>query len=405
VVVEIEQSIDIYQGAKRLSGTVNGSNVDEVNNNMGGITPFDVQFGANVLSPLYYGSLFSGTSQLDLRGDYGSYFPGQDFTPLGPPITDTFTVAGAAGNYGIQVVTVNFGHADLADLDYMLHAFGVTVPAGGGEPAKYMIEDVYVIENEGVAPVLGLEKALFFDYDVGGNAAMVDWDQQHASMWMWDAVAPDTVFGLTEVPAVKGIAPPVGWGILNPGRIYDGQYVDSMKYYMEADPATGITGWGTDPFGAGDDMSLLMADGPFDLVPEVPHINKYIKWGYNAAIATGGDAAWRHYMYSILQTLGYYRGDVNKDGKFDVADIIYMVNFLFKGGPMPVEFKDQGNVNNDTKTDVADVIYMVNNRFKGGPYPIDSERFYEAAPIPVAHKGLSIRESLFNDNAWKALGQ
>jgi hypothetical protein len=152
-------------------------------------------------------------------------------------------------------------------------------------------------------------------------------------------------------------------------------------------------------------MSLLLADGPFDVAPEIPHINKYIKWGYNAVIATGGDAAWRHYMYSILQTLGYYRGDVNKDGKFDVADIIYTVNYCFKGGPKPIEFVDQGDVQNDGNTNVTDVIYMVNNRFKGGPFPIDKERFYEAAPIPANHKGLSVRESLFNDPAWKALGQ
>ncbi|HVP37086.1 MAG TPA: dockerin type I repeat-containing protein, partial [Terriglobales bacterium] len=405
VQVEVEQAIDLYQGEKRLSGTVNGSNVDEVNNNMGGITPFDVLFGAVVVSPLYYGSLFSGTSQADLRGDYGDYYPVQDFTPLGPPVVDNFSVAGKAGNYDIQMVTVNFGHADLADLDYQQHAFGVTVPAGGGEDAKYMIEDVYIIENEGTSPVLGLGKALFFDYDVGGNAAIVDVDQQHASLWMYDAVAPDTVFGLTEVPAVKGVAPITGWGISNTLRIYDKQYVDSMWLYMQHDPATGITGWGTEGNPAGEDMSLLMADAPFDLAPEVPHINKYIKWGYIGPIATGGDAAYRHFLYNILQTLGYYRGDVNKDGKFDVADIIYTVNYCFKGGPKPVEFVDQGDVNNDGNTNVTDIIYMVNNRFKGGPFPIDKERFYEAAPIPANQKGLTVRESLFNDVAWKTLGQ
>jgi hypothetical protein len=225
---------------------------------------------------------------------------------------------------------------------------------------------------------------------------------------MYDDPAPDTVFGLTEVPAVKGVAPLTGWGILNPGRIYDGQYLDSMKYYMESDPATGITGWGSDPYGTGDDMSLLLADPAFDLLAGGKHINKYIKWGYIGPIATGGDANWRHFIYNILHQLGYYRGDVNKDGNFNVADVIYTVNYCFKGGAKPIEFVDQGDVNNDGNTNVTDVIFMVNNRFKGGAFPIDKERFYEGAPttiIPAAYKGLTIRESLFNDNAWKTLGQ
>ena len=399
VQVEVEQAIDLSSGPKRLSGTVNGSNVDEVNNNMGGITPFDVLFGAVVVSPLYYGSLFNGTSQANLRGDYGDYYPTTTFTPLGPPIVDNWTVAGKAGTYDIQMVTNNWSHAGLPGMDYNMYAFGVTVPAGGGEDIKYAIEDVYVLENDGITPVLGLAKALFFDYDIGGNFVNVGYDQQHQSLWMYDLPAPDTVFGLTEIPAVKGILPITGWGISNVDRVY-GKAIDTFMYnWMET------LGWGTDNKVAGEDMSLLLADPNFDLQPEGLHINKYIKWGYNKTIAAGGDANWRHFLYNVLQTLGYYRGDVDKNGKFDVADIIYLVNFLFKGGPTPIEFKDQGDVNNDNNTNVADVIYMVNNRFKGGPYPIDKERFYEGAPIPANHKGLSIRESLFNDAAWKNLGQ
>jgi hypothetical protein len=286
-----------------------------------------------------------------------------------------------------------------------MHSFGVFVPVGGTEDCEYVIEDCYVLSNPTHADIVDLEKALFFDYDVGGNAALVDWDQQHASMWMWDIPAPDTVFGLTEIPAVKGVAPLTGWGIDNALRIYDGQYLDSMKYYMESDPATGITGWGTDN-AVGGDLSILMADPKFTILAESHHINKYIKWGYIGPIAAGGDAAWRHFIYNVLHQFGYYRADVNKDGKFDVADVIYLVNYLFKGGPKPIEFVDQGDCNNDGNTNVTDVIFMVNNRFKGGPFPIDHERFWEAAPgMEPTHKPLTIRESLYNDPAWKLLGQ
>ncbi|MDP3025233.1 MAG: dockerin type I repeat-containing protein [candidate division Zixibacteria bacterium] len=400
VTVEVEQANAVSPGERRMIGTVNSTNTAEHNNNMGGLTGFDVLFGASLIHPLYYGSLFSGISQADLRGDYGNYYPTMSFSALGPPVVEDFVVSGSAGPYNIQMLTVTFGHPDIAGLEYDMHAFGVDVPIGGTEDCKYVIEDVYIISNTSHADIVDLEKALLFDYDIGvANADSVGWDQQHASIWMWDGSGPDTVFGLTEIPAIKGVKPITGWGLINPGRIYGGEYVDSLKYWMEN------LGWGTDDPGTGNDMSLLLADPKFTVPAGGYRINKYIKWGYNAVIGTGGDANWRHFLYNVLHQFGYYRGDVDKNGKFDVADIIYLVNYLFKGGPKPIEFVDQGDVDNNGNTNVADVIFMVNNRFKGGPFPIDKERFYEAAPIPANHKGLTHRESLFNDADWKTLGQ
>ncbi|MCJ7457673.1 MAG: hypothetical protein MUP17_01615, partial [candidate division Zixibacteria bacterium] len=144
------------------------------------------------------------------------------------------------------------------------------------------------------------------------------------------------------------------------------------------------------------------------LAPGAVHMEKYIKWGYPAAIAQGGDAAWRHFLFNVLHQEGYYRGDVTKNGKLEVADVIYLVNYLFKGGPKPIEFVDQGNVNNDANTNVADVIYIVNYLFKGGPAPIDNNRFL-ADPnnfVNPAHRSMGVRvPGLFGDNNWKTLGQ
>jgi CSLREA domain-containing protein len=60
-------------------------------------------------------------------------------------------------------------------------------------------------------------------------------------------------------------------------------------------------------------------------------------------------------------------GDVNGDGVRDVADIFYLINFLFAGGPAPVGL---GDVNGDTKTDAADVFFMINFLFAGGAAPL-----------------------------------
>ena len=63
------------------------------------------------------------------------------------------------------------------------------------------------------------------------------------------------------------------------------------------------------------------------------------------------------------------RGDPNADFAVNVTDVIYLVNYLFKGGPPPVTGMFAGDANCDDKTNVTDVIYLVNYLFKGGPKP------------------------------------
>jgi hypothetical protein len=61
-------------------------------------------------------------------------------------------------------------------------------------------------------------------------------------------------------------------------------------------------------------------------------------------------------------------GDVNGDGLVNVADVFYLINYLFAGGPAPI-CPTSGNVSGDTTTDVSDVFYLINYLFAGGPPP------------------------------------
>ncbi len=65
---------------------------------------------------------------------------------------------------------------------------------------------------------------------------------------------------------------------------------------------------------------------------------------------------------------GYVCGDVDGSGAVNVADLTYMVNFLFKGGPEPQPM-EAGDVDCQPGVNVADLTYMVNFLFKGGPEP------------------------------------
>ncbi|MFH0930715.1 MAG: dockerin type I domain-containing protein [Candidatus Zixiibacteriota bacterium] len=64
----------------------------------------------------------------------------------------------------------------------------------------------------------------------------------------------------------------------------------------------------------------------------------------------------------------YLCGDPTKDSTVSVSDVIFMINYLFKGGPEPFPLAS-GDVNLDYKVTVSDVIYMINYIFKGGLEP------------------------------------
>ncbi len=55
------------------------------------------------------------------------------------------------------------------------------------------------------------------------------------------------------------------------------------------------------------------------------------------------------------------------------ADLIEIVNFVFKGGPTPYPIPAAGDVNCSGEVTSSDLIALVNYVFKGGAAPCDVE--------------------------------
>lgn len=64
----------------------------------------------------------------------------------------------------------------------------------------------------------------------------------------------------------------------------------------------------------------------------------------------------------------YVCGDANGDGTVNIGDAVYIINFIFKGGPAPSPL-DAGDANCDHARNVGDAVYIINYIFKGGPAP------------------------------------
>jgi len=78
-------------------------------------------------------------------------------------------------------------------------------------------------------------------------------------------------------------------------------------------------------------------------------------------------------LLSRHQTL-YVRGHANSDDKMDLADAIFLVAHLFRGGPAPDPVVG-ADTNGDGIVDISDPIYLLNFLFRGAspppmPYPL-----------------------------------
>ncbi len=61
-------------------------------------------------------------------------------------------------------------------------------------------------------------------------------------------------------------------------------------------------------------------------------------------------------------------GDANGSNQVDIADAVYLINYIFAGGPAPTDDAD-GDFNCNSQTDIVDAVFMVNYIFASGPTP------------------------------------
>jgi len=62
-------------------------------------------------------------------------------------------------------------------------------------------------------------------------------------------------------------------------------------------------------------------------------------------------------------------GDVNTSADITSTDVIYLVNYVFKGGPAPLPTPLVGDADCSRSITSADIIWMVNYLFRSGPLP------------------------------------
>lgn len=68
----------------------------------------------------------------------------------------------------------------------------------------------------------------------------------------------------------------------------------------------------------------------------------------------------------------YTCGDADASGAVDIDDVVYLIAYIFSGGPAPLPY-ESGDTDCSGGVDIDDVVYLIAYIFSGGPAPCDPD--------------------------------
>jgi hypothetical protein len=68
---------------------------------------------------------------------------------------------------------------------------------------------------------------------------------------------------------------------------------------------------------------------------------------------------------AVNVSVQYLCGDVTRDDSADIGDVVFLVNLVFKYGPLPDPITD-GDLNCDGRCNIGDAVFMINYIFREG---------------------------------------
>jgi len=88
-------------------------------------------------------------------------------------------------------------------------------------------------------------------------------------------------------------------------------------------------------------------------------------WHAKSYNQCGKESAYQDSPFSFYV---YVSGDASKDGIVDVSDIVYLLNYLYRGGPQP-DPPQSADVYPDQVLDVSDLVFLLNYLYRHGFAP------------------------------------
>ena len=105
-------------------------------------------------------------------------------------------------------------------------------------------------------------------------------------------------------------------------------------------------------------------DPPSDLLANTHYNWQIVSHDSHGSITSGP-------VWGFETGAAYICGDASGEGAVDISDAVYLISYIFAGGPAPNPLA-AGDANCDAAVDISDAVYLIGYIFAGGPAPCAS---------------------------------
>ncbi|MFH1207262.1 MAG: right-handed parallel beta-helix repeat-containing protein [Patescibacteria group bacterium] len=183
-------------------------------------------------------------------------------------------------------------------------------------------------------------------YTTGGMSGAVD-HYPLTDMTIWAENAPPTLAPLAEVNVNEGQKITIQLAGSDP----DSQ----ITYYTNAGEVI-YDGFAFDP-----------ATGLFEWTPAYHQSGVYhINFG-----VTDGQYRDSDLVTVTVNDVYLVCGDSNWDSTINILDIVYLINYIYKSGPLPMPYKYIADVNGEGAVNILDIVFLINYIYKHGPQIVE----------------------------------
>jgi hypothetical protein len=249
---------------------------------------------------------------------------------------------------------------------------------------------------DGVTDKTGVCLGLIYDWDIPSDTVVdngSDYDESLNTIWQYGAEYHEDnqgICAINENDRLGGIiiisgTPKNAWTEDNWAHQEPPGY-DPKFLYSQMSLLTGYDlytpGYGQDPF---IDIHTGITFSQVDMTPD-----DTLSFIYCLITTNQGEedyltqvAAARVWAFEHIIPQDCRPGDANNDGTVNVGDAVYLISYIFKGGPPPAPYEVcSGDANGDCQPNVGDAVYIISYVFKGGPAPVDYFDWYFTCGSP-----------------------
>ena len=243
-----------------------------------------------------------------------------------------------------------------------------TVGANGIAALDDFTVEIMEVTERNDAEVLGWKFGAIIDYDIGSDTADIDRDVSTA--WAYTlGGGGDVVWGVIKLPFGCGEADGENYNFepmknvvaIDAGQALWGDFFwDSAYHYMTLDPGAyghSITG------SLADDQEFFCTITENDFEGLETYVFAVAHFAMHGVTDPTVSDEFGHIALLANKWCGFGRGDVNDDGAINLADLVWLNNYVHVDGPGPIPFMHCGDVDGTPGVDAGDVTFMIDFYF------------------------------------------